>query len=219
VDERCPHGRPPFTSRLVIWFASLNPNCPQIANNIIAYNTTAKTFTPIRAPDPAFNDTHIGLSSTCLNSPQAGPDCNDADQVAMVRTLECADAKCATLFVGGYFDTAFGVQARGLVRLDLTKFAAPEVTPVGELDGLGVDGLVMTVEALSPTEIVYGGIYDDPSDSDVPYLINRWSESRGSRCVLNRNMLDQPVCVAADVASPPLLCCELVFGPVYATLR
>ena len=125
------------------------------------------------------------------------------------------------MYVGGYFDKAMGTPVKGVAMVDLTEFSNPLVTPVGDKgdDGLvseGVDGLVMTIEAIEEGEIVFGGIYDDPSESDVPYLLTRWSEDKGARCVLNRNMLDQSVC---GVDTPPLVCCELIFGPVYATLK
>jgi hypothetical protein len=165
------------------------------------------------------NETHVGFSATCANSLQAGEDCVESELVGMVRSLQCGPGEtgsCDVLFVGGYFDTALGVEARGVVRLDLSDYDEPAVLPVGDELGSGVDGLVMTVTALSGSEVVFGGIYDDPSESDVPYLLNRWTEDKGARCVLNRNMINEDVC-AVDV--PPLLCCELIFGPVYTTLQ
>ena len=136
----------------------------------------------------------------------------------MVRSIKCASdggKRCNAMYVGGYFDKALGTPVKGVARLNISDFENPTVIPVGDegLDGQaseGVDGLVMTIESIDEDEIVFGGIYDDPSESDVPYLLNRWTEDKGARCVLNRNMLDQAVC---QVDTPPLVCCELIFGP------
>ncbi|GMH91587.1 hypothetical protein TrST_g4259 [Triparma strigata] len=194
----------------------------KIANNIVRFDTRDYTFHPIQTLEQLVNNTNIGFTQHC--GPDDADDCDDAEQVAMVRSIKCASdggKRCNAMYVGGYFDKALGTPVKGVARLNISDFENPTVIPVGDegLDGQaseGVDGLVMTIESIDEDEIVFGGIYDDPSESDVPYLLNRWTEDKGARCVLNRNMLDQAVC---QVDTPPLVCCELIFGPVYTTLK
>lgn len=173
------------------------------------------------------NDTHIGFKQFCddvePNSVDPNSDsCDEDAQVTMIRSIRCAKnngTSCDTMYVAGYFDTALGVNGtNGVAKLDFSAGPNPTVVKIGTKDdpGKGVNGLVMALEAISEDEIVFGGIYEDPIDTDIPYLINRYTPARGTRCVVNRLMRSQTAC---KVDNPPLLCCELIFGPVYATGR
>jgi len=195
----------------------------QILNNVARFNTETREFSPIKSNQPLPNNDHIGFKQFCdeRDNSDEYDECDDANQVTMIRSIQCVgvNGTCEFMHVGGYFDTVLGVNnTLGIALLDLSDYDNPKVTKIGrgKESTEGVNGLVMTIASVSPTEIVFGGIYEDPVDSDVPYLINRWTKGKGMRCVVNRLMRDQSAC---QVDSPPLLCCELIFGPVYSSLR
>ena len=191
------------------------------------FDTVTQLFHAIAGKTKLVNDTHIGFKQFCddvePNSVDPNSDsCDEDAQVTMIRSIRCAKnngTSCDTMYVAGYFDTALGVNGtNGVAKLDFSAGPNPTVVKIGTKDdpGKGVNGLVMALEAISEDEIVFGGIYEDPIDTDIPYLINRYTPARGTRCVVNRLMRSQTAC---KVDNPPLLCCELIFGPVYATGR
>jgi ABC-type multidrug transport system ATPase subunit len=233
----------------------------KVVNNIVGYNVVTKMFIPLQSDVRMSNDTHIGLSSTCPSkananaSPKltskANSECVEAEQVAMVRSLACSpshdngdDNECGYLFIGGYFNIAFGAPAQGLIRLTLpamtssdTVITNPTMTVIGDDangDNKGINGLVMAITATDSDTILFGGIYEDTgsssspsspsspssssssSSSDMPYLLNKWTSDTGVSCVINKNMVNEDIC---GVAHPPFLCCVTIFGPVYASLQ
>ena len=194
-----------------------------VVNNVARFNVENKIFSALQSPTPLVNNTHIGVTKSC---PPDDFDCDPTTQVAMVRSLRCASSggvECGTLYMGGYFDKALGTPASGLAGVEMSapnSFYDPNVFPCGNSTAgnstPGVDGLVMTVESIEEKgEVVYGGIYDD--EGDMPYLLNRYTiANKNNRCVVNRAWLGQRVC---QVENPPLVCCELIFGPVYKSFR
>jgi len=186
-------------------------------NNIARFNVNTREFSSIvSSVDPALSS-FVGIRNFAANN-------------TLVRRIECTGNKtagvgrsCSTMYVGGIFTHAFGMEVKGYgilqrqVPSDMNSYAAVELSDIAMNSGITLTTLEIDPPA-ALSRSVYGGFFSPVSDDDslLPLAVWLSVNGAGSRCIVGQDMLASPTCWGP---APPQYCCEPIWGEVAATLK